>query len=399
MFTSTDDGQGRPLDRCLRWTAAQDQAYMVLAHEDRTTVRCYQAMDADELRVWATTTSAAHRHAHEVISWPTKLYGDVDLEPGAASEEQFRVALDALIKAAELRFDVVCDEPVVLDASSSTKFSRHFIVDMRRRDGDGQSVRFATPLDCGSFVRSVDASKGVCDMAVYRRNNCMRVYGSTKCDAPDRPFRPIGVDSSRTTIEWSLFERSLVSWPRVTDSRRLLVVAEGVRAPASAATAEPKHRPQRLQSGGGGIDDALQMISRIDCIREAGIMSVKRSERSGMYFVNTRSKHCAKKGSAHRSSTIYFLVDLTARRYKQLCHSGHCPSPYVAWQSVDSKFGIVPVEEMASTSSSSDTSSISQPVLKRPRTPNASYPDDIRRSFLALSSSSVADSSDASRSL
>jgi len=384
MFVADNETAQRPLDRALRWASAQSEAFVVLAHEDETTRRCYQALSGEELRRWAHETPAAERHAHEVIAWPTKLYGDVDLEQSSGADATFWRCVTALVRAAEQRFDVVCDQPVVLDSSSDTKFSRHFVVEMRRRSSR-ESVRFATGADCGRFVESIGEATGVCDRAVYRRNNCLRVYGSTKLSDPTRAFRPLGVGAQH--IEWDLFERSLVAWPRMTDSRRMLVVRpNGDRMPTTTPT-----REKRTPSGAAIVAEpgAYEAIREVDAMCQASIVSIKRSQSSGFFLVNTRSRHCAQKGAEHRSNTIYFLVDLQRRRYQQRCHSPHCTGQRVEWTPFDD--GPQPTLARVEV--------VAEPALKRPRTPTRTYPDDIRQSFLALSSSSVADSSESSRSL
>ena len=395
-----DTDSERPLARCLRWVAEEEARTvsssssplnnLVLAHETKDTLREYEAVSELELRRWALTPGVA-RHTHEVLAWPTKLYGDVDVAlPADGVEQRFERALAALVSAAEQRLGVVCERAVVLDASSTAKFSRHFIVEMR--DATSRRVRrFATPVECGAFVRSVRPAAALCDMAVYRPNNCLRVYGSTKLADARRCFVPLGDDVAVAPerLDWATLERSLVTWPRVADDDGVLHVERS--SSPSLKRSSGASRARSLASSTTSCDGATDIVERLSAaitlIAEVDIVGVKRSNKTGYLLLASTSLQCAIKGAEHGSNTIYFVVDEQRRRYKQLCHSRKCSKSGVVW----STYG--------DSSEARASSAPPPPPRKRACTPDAvtSYPQRVCNDFLALMAIDGGDESDGER--
>jgi len=364
--SDSENGTEQPLARCLHWIrtggrgGSPPRVFVALAHETAHNNREYEALSESALRRWAEMPQL-ERHAHEVIWTSTKLYADVDvdwqLNPNA--EAMFTAFVDVLVAAAAERFSVECDV-LVLDASvAGVKFSRHLVVTMRRRS-DGAYAAFETSRHCGAFIRLVECAHGfdrsnivaaggstssggpLCDPAVYRSNNCLRMYGSDK-PGQDRPFVPLNVvdrRARRDTLDYDVLERSLVTYPRVTDAHALLRVTDDeLAAPplSRSATASRENSRKRKSPSSSSSSNFTQpvtssvehVINAIAPIVGADIRSSSLSDDGAVAIVRCKSRACAHRagGGEHRSNSIYFVVDLARARYKQQCYSQKCRRP------------------------------------------------------------------------
>jgi len=308
-----EDAPEGPLRAALDWAHAGERPFLVLAHETERTVREYEALDETELARWAREPSF-ERHAHEVVAAPAKLYADFD-HASLAAIERLTLALEA---SARERFDVVTTR-IELDASRGAKTSRHLVLDMHNRGGN--AVRFATNEHVGAFIADVARKHGlehIVDVAVYRRNNCVRTYGSSKRDDPTRPFTLVGVPLRRDgTLEYATLASSLITWPRAPSDVlvRVDIVARVPRAMKRAHSAT--------------ITDAFE--TTVPEMAAAGVRTIERTSPTS-FIVKCTSRVCERAGREHKSNTIYFIVNLDRRQYAQGCYSPHCSTLAYRWR-------------------------------------------------------------------
>ena len=367
-FVPSFDQRTRPLDACLEWVTGEgaiqvvrsndltaspvrhELEFVVLSHETDDTLREFEAYDAVELARWARTP-AAERHAHEVVWTTTKAYVDIDMAwaPNVATIESGVISafIDILREALEERFDVTT-QLVVLDATRpNVKLSRHIIIDMHRRS-DGKPVRFASSQHCGAFIFGVEASAGfaainrkddgtlvpLIDHGIYGNRRTLRTLGSTKPKETDRPLTllvdtvagSIAPPRARNVLDLQQFERSLVTWPRVTNDDQLLRVDYAVRAKrartaSSSPTSPPSNVMQRL------VEQAIADVRGHVC-------SVRQDR--ALLMVNTTLHYCPVARRDHKSNTAYFLIDIPRGRYSRRCHDPECRrAGSLSWVTLD----------------------------------------------------------------
>ena len=388
-----------PLERCLAWARGEGRVqrvhysdgeavdyeldFLVLAHETEDTKREYEALDAVELERWARAP-AAERHAHEVVWTSTKLYVDIDMQWAPNADKVRTISerfTDVLVRAVSERYNVAANI-VVLDSSiADVKLSRHIIVDMHQRDGDGTPMRFASHEHCGAFVREVVERCGFADVnarddgapptplvdySIYSRNSCLRTLGSTKLDDETRPLTML-VDSvgdlsaslstassrPRNVVDFRQLERSLVTWPRVTDESAMLR-ADTVDASTSRRLMK---RPRTPTSSTPPPDEVTAIIAAtIDGARGC-IRSVKRGASDpNTLLVSCTSRACTLAGRQHRSSPIFFLVDVERGTWARGCHSPKCKPVRYVWQPLELEAAAA-LRQLTLSSSSSSSSS------------------------------------------
>lgn len=375
----TDTSNG-PLQTCLDWVrtvgATQyvleddddettlmryDVDFIVVAHEVLGSTKKsmeYEAFSGDELARWARTPSF-QRHAHEVIWTPTKLYAELDMycidtfdAPALAAE--FTRALETAVRD---RFPAVArTATLVLDASRpGEKVSRHVVIDMY--DATERPVRFTSSEHCRAFVAEVEhkyafhernrAKNGdattVADYGVYSRTGKtanLRMYGSTKTEFGNSfPLLPLGSTSDSVTrrgvLSVSTLERSLVTWPRVTEPGQLLVMdtvtlARTLVMPGSRHTRTRAH----AELTGGEMDRLRHVLAAtLPC---ASITRIARApDKDHVFYVSTNERYCPCKGDTHHSSRQKFLVNARTMQYTQRCWSPKCRTQPYTWHALD----------------------------------------------------------------
>ena len=211
----------------------------------------------------------------------------------------------------------VKDHVLQLDASTSTKFSRHATFCLP----DGAAFVDAAAL--GSFVRRVLAStndtfmiqgESFVDASVYSRNRCFRLCGSSK-KTKRAPLVVVG--DGRLASEDALPEASLVV-PVAAPSRLLGAhdVGDALggwrRPPRPAALAEgslPSPFPRRRayfegaarRDGAGLAPDAFTLTYHL-----------------------AKNRFCERIGRPHKSNNIFFVVDLNQAVFRQRCFDEAC---------------------------------------------------------------------------
>ena len=345
--------------------------FVVLGHETEKTLREFEAYDAVELARWARTP-AAERHAHEIIWTTTKAYADIDMHwaSNAATIESDVVEsfIVALRSALEEAFDV-CTHLVVLDATKvGVKLSRHIIIDMTRRS-DGKPVRFASSEHCGAFVCGVERRAGydainrkadgtlvpLIDHGVYRKNHSLRTLGSTKLTDPDRPCTLL-VDTAggsstvvppktRNVLDLQQFERSLVTWPRVTADDQLL------RVDVLRMSSERAKRPRTSPSPSPSSSDTQRLIEAAIADVRGYVKSVR--QQRTLLMIDTNLHYCPLARREHDSNTAYFLIDLPRGRWSRRCRDPECRRA-MPWTPLDAASAAALRSSCGSSSSDDD---------------------------------------------
>lgn len=260
---------------------------------------------------------------------------------------------------------------VELDSTTGKKFSRHLIF---------EDVGFSDYGMCGGFVEElverlrveepecvmVRKKGGVeeefttfVDLAVYSRNRCFRLVGSSKF-GKDTRLLPKGLDdgkSKRVGVSDQVFFRSLVcnvaettrlfdrspkqtlspSRPKLSSSQSTLGVTE----------ANPSRYP--------GIDEYIRSTITPDggrIYRSTYFPAVQIL----VYTIAGSYKYCANIGRHHRSNNVMFCVDLVKKHVYQRCHDPECrnfrsepwPLPMGLLQDGEDIFDGVGDEELAS---------------------------------------------------
>jgi hypothetical protein len=162
---------------------------------------------------------------------------------------------------------------------------------------------------------------------------------------------PLGVSTAKNQrlqasgkLSLTMLERSLVTWPRVTDAESLLSldVATLVRAPSQrrAFVFAPSSSLRRRN------DDAPTILGEVDATRIRSLMSVELgcaslttvtlTANEELLFIASKSRECAIAGRTHASSEIHFMVNLRSMRYAQRCHSKKgCSDARYTWIDID----------------------------------------------------------------
>jgi hypothetical protein len=214
----------------------------------------------------------------------------------------------------------VKDHVLQLDASTSTKFSRHATFCLP----DGAAFVDAAAL--GSFVRRVLAStndafvvggESFVDASVYSRNRCFRLCGSSK-KTKRAPLVVVG--DGRLASEEALPEASLVV-PVAAPTR--LLGAHDVVTPSEVMASPMAPRPQALAEG-----SLPSPFPRVDaCILKARPGATVRAWRrtpSTLTYHLAKNRFCERIGRPHKSNNIFFVVDLNQAVFRQRCFDEAC---------------------------------------------------------------------------
>jgi DNA-directed primase/polymerase protein len=277
---------------------------------------------ADFWSVYRRLAPEARTH-YEVIraDHVCNLYFDVEFkfaEHAGISAEQACALLRALKAhvAALLRTDVsgFCE----LDASTSTKFSRHLVL-------RSPTVCFTSAVAVGVWVKRMlaDAPEFAwfIDQGVYTRNRLMRLYLSTKLGRA-APLvlaagAPGGSDDEAVFLASLVTNVAALATPvavAVDDEKPAPVFVGGVPAPLSVPASK---------SPFAAIDDFI--AHRCHLVRNGFV-------RSSVYFPTTRvvvfeiggTRFCHRIGREHKSNHVYVVVELLRLVFTQRCHDHEC---------------------------------------------------------------------------
>ncbi|CAH0375091.1 unnamed protein product [Pelagomonas calceolata] len=247
-------------------------------------------------------------------------------EPDAAKAAVYDHVAAVARRAATEPFCAISvkDHVLQLDASTSTKFSRHATFCLP----DGAAFVDAAAL--GSFVRRVLAStndafvingESFVDASVYSRNRCFRLCGSSK-KTKRAPLVVVG--DGRLASEDALPEASLVV--PVAAPSRLLGSHESrhdVVTPSEVMASPMAPRPQALAEG-----SLPSPFPRVDaCILAARpgatVRAWRRTPHTLTYHL-AKNRFCERIGRPHKSNNIFFVVDLNQAVFRQRCFDEGC---------------------------------------------------------------------------
>lgn len=365
--SAPESGEARgPLDLATAWIGAEEQreqTFVLLAHEilfdaerpERGGYREYEAIEVQTLAdsYAGRSIACARRNAHEVIHGPCKLYIDAEFStitnPDANGPAMVAQLIEVLLDELQEQFGVQ-GVVALLDASKPAKFSQHVTIEL-----DQCHTAFATNRHCGAFIAAcyqkhfpdmtVWDPKGaeripVYDLGVYARRHPIRLYGSTKCSEPSRPFRRLdAAEPTSGPFDRQYFLRSLITAPMQRDCRllsspdvdtkmRLMPARRGGpirRSPGNAYNPAPE-----------SLVALVYMVPQMS-MYEPPPHKIKMREDSLYLCVGTNCKDCPIYGGRHDTQRIYFTVDLVRGRFRGQCHSDDCAHLVKAqpWTDID----------------------------------------------------------------
>lgn len=362
------DGE-KPLQRCLNWAASRPTRYLVFSHEklvrqkdgNEKCVREYEAVEGGGgMRLWLR--KARPWHAHEVIRGeaPCHAYADVDVDGADPFRKQASAACERLAEALRseisLRWGVSC-EVVQLDASVTGpggKFSRHLIV----RDPSGQHA-FESPKHARWFVEDVQRAldlheclaqgKSFCDLGVYRRNGTLRTFASTKI-GQTRPLKFWCAETKSPVplprqVSAALFAKTLVSvdpsrlgltFFKLPPSVSVDLERTFLRSPSPSYLGKRGRDADTLDGSPDTLPSACVRGLR-DAVPEFDRNKAWQCQVTNIGWLRLRcnGRMCARKGDAHRSNTVYYMIDPKRWLFRQHCYSARCKTaPRAPWTPV-----------------------------------------------------------------
>jgi hypothetical protein len=275
---------------------------------------------ADFWSIYRRLAPEARTH-YEVIraDHVCNLYFDVEFkfaEHAGISAEQACALLRALKAhvAALLRTDVSCF--CELDASTSTKFSRHLVL-------RSPTVCFTSAVAVGVWVKRMlaDAPEFAwfIDQGVYTRNRLMRLYLSTKLGRAAPLVLAAGAPGE--SDDEAVFLASLVTNVAALATPVAVVVDDEKPTPVvGGVSASPPLSVSK--SPFPAIDE---FILRCHLVRNGFV-------RSSVYFPTTRvvvfeiggTRFCHRIAREHKSNHIYIVVELLRLVFTQRCHDHEC---------------------------------------------------------------------------
>ena len=309
------------------------------------------------------------RHFYEIIRHGTPCRAYLDLE--YAKECNLNVDGDALTNAIidsmskrmkkVYRVDAALQNFIVLDSSTSTKFSRHVIL-------NHPGAIFLDNSHVGAFVRScvADAGKALwvrkkstqsetccfVDLAVYTKNRAFRMYLSSKQGRASvlepGPFNKFPFNDATTAGVAVFLEQSLVAVP-AADVWDCIVASEneapsakelehqfGTGAPPQqrfsaphCARAPAGSKAQRANAAPSPFPLIDEQVCRIATAAIAYPRARIRSwtldeEASRLRLDIAANRYCHNVARAHKSNHVYYVVDLAKRTVRQKCLDPDC---------------------------------------------------------------------------
>lgn len=373
---SKKDKYDKPQTRALNYRRKMGDSYVVLAlHSERG--RYFKVCTFISAWLEFSSLNYSQRHHHEIIPADHKcnLFIDIDaslifnnhIEPKKTCQRVLELIYAKLLQDYDIqRSDV---DEVELDASSSTKLSRHYIFNIK----DSQ---WASAAHCGAFIKQLIASIDrndpnneclfarkkatgiltcVIDTDPYRRNHSMRTYGSGKPDEPHRTLRLLSEDLE-TPLNSDVFFRSLITlFTNLSPAsrgcgssnnykRRLLSHSWETQSLDSSSSSfvcnidmsslETKSRRKRYRSDGDSSSTDISFENDLPdiCIYLADGMWGRGKWYGGCFYWNTAvfcvslldKTFCEIAGREHESNHVKMIVLLKKLEYYQSCHDESC---------------------------------------------------------------------------
>ncbi|KAI8614382.1 hypothetical protein BC830DRAFT_1127680 [Chytriomyces sp. MP71] len=314
---------------------------------------------------------AHERSYYEVIREhaPCKLYFDleyaVEFNPRSDSGRMMKVFKQVVMDALLAKFDIkpASVDIVDLSSSSSTKFSRHLIFNIRNafwksnahvgafvqqflrtirtehrelRTIDSLTSQQQSRLDDLSclFINTENCSAIFVDEGVYSRNRNFRIVGSSKIGKGSHLLpHPSGsldmypnkskyfIATLVAAVNWSPHSRILTTFAPMaaTTVPDKAIAASGKPPWSSVQLSESSLYPQIDAYIARWIDSNTQSRSR------AHLKSVSSFSHEKMILYNVSgNRFCFNIGRDHKSNGVYYLLDLKKGVFLQRCHDPDC---------------------------------------------------------------------------
>ena len=416
--------------------ASSQVPFLMLANEESSpgVAKTWRSYSVVELRTFLNDTERTEARlaepgstllppsVHELVpaGAPCKTYAEFDFKKfdelakfGATDRDELVVMLNAMLerflellltRLNDLMHERDSDAPtltraadvVLLTAHKSSKWSVHVIID---RAIDGESVAWASTVDCGNFVTDTIAELNeplateAFDRGVYSDNHTLRIYRAAKLGEPERILRDGAAPRDARYSEETML-RSLVSCLRVSrdrlDSQRVNdlyaqlegasefslrpSLADRIVFLTSAFIAAFNPFPPEDDGGDvcwvpltyGGVTNAMRLSAVVVArgrSRAAASSELVRAicaapqfasyEPRGSFSVVSstfatlacKNKYCALRGGEHGvsrtegeragASPVYLALDMLNHQWRQLCWSSKCDNSLAVWQPMD----------------------------------------------------------------
>jgi len=351
----------------------ESRSFRIFATQQQAFTQCDQS-PGQKLRVWAFEIDGKGRRRFVVASYSSfwrwyrrfirrgstlhfyeiirerhacKLYFDLEYPLQSNADAHPEAMVDAVCAVcAELsgiKGVLRHSENVVeLDSTTEKKFSRHLVF---------ETIAFHDNIQAGDFARRVVETLATrdeklvlvrkadgeivpfVDLAVYTKNRCFRLVGSSKF-GKETQLRPLNTPSSgRLALSEELFLRSLVC--RVNDNVQLLGFVSALPTAQRGVAATYRRDDSRRESG----DSQWQQSSQSSTfpLLDEYVLSLTRPHNGGIYGVTYFSasetvmyaikggyKYCANIGRHHKSNNVILIADLCARSMYQKCFDPDC---------------------------------------------------------------------------
>jgi len=325
--------------------------------------RTYYEHEAVHVDTWARQHVAAAAGdgarappaTHEVVAGACKAYVDVDVYRATNAHFDAPLALAALQRAVERQLGAARTPAggvrwLCAAAHGAHKWSYHLVAENLRAEHCRvwhalllAALRASPALAQLLCVRGPAAGDGyrcAVDVGVYAHKHLFRVCGSAKLDDPARALRvvrndtasssssssPLDVDTLRRSLVTACFAPDTVDVPATPEELSLL--PSRTRSPATTTAA----------GGGGAVPPEIAALAAALDVHGARVTGTDFRAADASLLVRCGDTcACAIKGGEHKTSTIYYKVDVRRGRYRQMCHSPHCLGRATAWRALNAR--------------------------------------------------------------
>jgi hypothetical protein len=300
------------------------------------------------------------RHSYEIIQErrACKLYFDLEFEPHANKNHRGDRMVSTFIvlvcTALQSKYGIKCgcNDVLILDSSSSTKFSCHLIFPnvvfennihvgyfVKHLCNEIRLVGIASNLSLLKNVQSceeinelsvLDAKnrrKFFCDEAVYTKNRHFRLYKSSKFgkNVPLKVSELNQLEICETeSRELNTFLCSLITYCSQT-ARRLIYECDFADKLTPVSISPSAIRPNRKNCEAASnpfveIDRCVSDIVRPGSIYRSRYYPEKRV----LVYDIVGNRYCGNIGRQHKSNNVKYIVDVNTLSYYQKCYDPDC---------------------------------------------------------------------------
>lgn len=300
--------------------------------------------------------------SYEVIpeNSPCWLYLDleylIELNPLCNGPRMTRTLIDIIRVYLLTHYHLLCDRNnfLILDSTSSTKFSRHVIFTMKDMafknnshvgkfikticndimlylKSDAQSHGILSQFNKADieemFVETKHGQKLFVDSGVYTKNRQFRIYLSTKWGK--QSYLTVSPDCMHNTVnkcrdkELGIFLDSLISY---FPNKQNLILLEFFNRSDVKAQLYSKTPTQFNRKDDNQISPYPEIDKYISSLIEPGkIRIVKYSDKTKILrYEIYGNRYCENIGRYHKSNNVYWIVDLNKKKIYQKCHDEDC---------------------------------------------------------------------------